>query len=250
MRIKSFLAAATTAAVLGFGAVAAADTVQSGYVGVEYNRFDFDSDFGDGDADGWGVNAAAAFPVGATIGVQLDATYDRSEFAGEDEDALAGTAHLFRRTDTSLIGGYIGLGEVDDDSSYGAGVEGELYRTNWTIGGRAGWTSADDTDDNGYDIAGRGRYFYGDNTFVQAGLGYGRVEADQGDDVDAWRVGLSGEHQFGTTPFSAFAGVSYEDAEVVETTALSVGVRMNFASSLKERDRSGASLASWTRDLF
>jgi hypothetical protein len=250
MRMMSFLAAAASVAVMGFGSLAAAETVQSGYVGVEYNRFDFDTDIGDGEVDGWGLNAAAAFPVGGNLGMQLDATYDRAEVADEDEDTLAGTAHLFRRTDASLIGGYIGLGEVDNDAFYGAGVEGELYYTNWTIGGRAGWSSADDTDADGYDVQGRGRYFYGDNTFVQAGVAFNRVELDQGDDADAWTVGVSGEHQFATTPFSAFAGLSYSDADVVETTAVTVGVRMNFATSLKERDRSGASLASWTRNLF
>lgn len=249
MRLKMLVATVAAAAALA-AAPAYAETVNSGYVGLAAANFDSDGF----DAQSYELDGAVAFALGGNWGAQLDAEYARVESDLADDDGISGTAHVFHRTDTHLIGGYFGASDADDVTVYGGGVEGDLYRGDWTIGGRVGYATDDsDVDSDVWSVDGRVKYFYSDSFMVAGGIGYDRISFDTAsvDDVDVITVGVNTEYQF-TGPVSVFGGLAYADEDDTDgVTAVQIGVRFNFnTDTLIERDRTGASLQGFQSDLF
>jgi hypothetical protein len=249
MRLRSMLAAVAAVAALG-AAPALADTNNSGYIGVSAANFD-DGDF---DAQAYSLNGAVAFPLSGNWGAQLDAEYARLENDADDSDTVSGTAHVFHRTDTHLIGVYVGANDTDEVTSYGGGVEGDLYRGDWTIGGRVSYATDDsDLDSDTWGGEARAKYFYTDNFTVAGSLGVDRVSVDAPgfDDFNVVTVGVGSEYQFASAPVSVFGGVAYSDVEDADgTTGVQIGLRYNWnGGSLRDRDRSGASLQGFQSRL-
>lgn len=242
---------AAVAAIAALSAAPAfAETVNSGYVGISAANFDNDND----DAQEYALNGAVAFPLSGAWGVQLDANVATIDSDADNEDTIGGTAHAFHRTASSLIGGFVGAADADDVTAYGGGVEGDLYLASWTLGGRVSYATDDsDVDSDTWAVEARGTYFINDNFTVGGGVGYSDTSVDVAgfDDFSATYVGLDAEYQLAAAPISFFGGASYVDPdETDETTAVQVGVRWNWNSqSLRDRDRSGASLAGFGQAL-
>jgi len=238
--MKSVLISALSAVALL--AVAPAAQAGSGYVGAAYTRAEVDTGFGDDDADGYGIEGAWAFQATPTLGVQVDAAFTDSD--GDDNESYGVTGHVHARNDKYLIGGFLGLADVADETVWSAGIEGEKYYNNVTIAGAFGYANADDSDADIWGLDGQVRYFLSDNFRIQGALGYAKVEAGPADD-NVWSAGVGGEYQFAALPISVFGGYAhseFDDADV-SSDAFTIGVRYNFGGSLKDRDRKGASLA-------
>lgn len=249
MRFKTMLAAVAAAAALA-ATPAFAETVNSGYVGVSAANFDADSS----DYQDYSLTGAVAFPFTGSWGAQVDGAYSYLDSDNSNEEALSATGHVFHRTPDHLIGGFIGASDSNDVTTYGGGVEGDLYRGDWTIGGRVAYV----TDDSSVDVdtwsaEGRAKYFYTDNVMVSASLGFAQTSVDLpgADDFNTVGVGVGAEYRFEASPVSVFGGVNYTDVEDSDdVTGVQIGVRLNWADgSLRDRDRSGASLQGIQSDL-
>lgn len=249
MRVKSMLAAVAAIAALS-AAPAFAETVNSGYVGVSAANFDNDND----DAQEYALTGALAFPLSGAWGAQVDAQLATIDSDADNEDSFGGTGHVFHRTASHLIGAFVGAADADDVTVYGGGVEGDLYLANWTLGGRVSYATDDsDIDSDTWSVEARGTYFVGDNFTVGGGVGYSDTSVDVAgvDDFSATYVGVDTEYQLATAPISFFGGASYVSPdEGDEVTAVQIGVRWNWNSdSLRDRDRSGASLPGFGQAL-
>ena len=247
MRLSHLIASAAAAFFAVGGSAMAATTVTSGNVDLHYAHSSFDP--GNNDANTWGIGGAFATPLGDTWGVQLDGSWnDVNPDHGSDTNVVAGTAHLFHRTDTNLIGVDVGAIHNDDASTttWGGGIEDDYYMDNTTLGARLLYLRNDDSDTNFWGLEGHARYFFQDNFKVEGSLGFGKVDFKP-DNADVLEAGVNAEYQFASLPVSIFGGVNYLHEDISgnpHSTTASVGVRWNFGGqSLKDRDRSGASLA-------
>ena len=238
--MKTLIIGALSAAALL--AVAPAADAGSGYVGAAYTRANVDTGLGDDDADGYGIDGAWAFEPSAGLGVELDAGYADAD--GSDNEVYGVTAHVNARNDSYLFGGFVGLADAADETIWSAGLEGQKYYDNVTLAGAVGYANADDSDADLYGADAQVRYFLSDNFRIQGALGYSKIEAGAADD-NIWSVGAGAEYQFASAPVSLFGGYThseFDDADI-KSDAFTVGVRYNFGGTLKDRDRSGASLA-------
>jgi hypothetical protein len=232
--MKTLFAAASVAALLAAAPAFAQTTGGNGYVGGGYARADVETPFGDAEGDGFFVEGATTFPAGGALGVQIDGSYVNAE----DIDTLNGTAHLFSRNDSFAIGGFAGVTDVEDATSFALGVEGQSYLSNaLTLAGALGYVNGEDEAD-GWGVTGEARLFPTDNLRLTAGLGY-----NEADDVDGVNYGVGAEYQLAAAPISVFGSWSRTDFDDVDVKAdtLLAGVRYNFGGTLKDRDRRGAS---------
>jgi hypothetical protein len=87
-----------------------------------------------------GTNAALSLPVGQNYGLQLDGMYAR----GFGTDILGYGAHFFRRDPSKyLLGLVAGALQSTDFNDVLAGVEGEIYFKNFTVGAFVGYNNFD-----------------------------------------------------------------------------------------------------------
>ena len=210
---------------------------EGGYVGGVYGNVDVD---GLGDADFYGIEGAFA---GANF--EID-----GEFVDSDDfdSAFGITGHLFSRNDSHLFGGFLGIDDSNDSTSWRGGVEAAGYFDRWTLAGAVGFGSNDDLDTDGYGINAEARVFPTDNVRLQGTLGWTSLDV-AGFDEDVMTYGLGGEFQLDAAPVSFGLDWDHSDADVsgIEADTLTARVRWNFGGTLLERDRSGASQASVTR---
>ncbi|NEX93121.1 porin [Caulobacter sp. 17J65-9] len=233
--MKNVLFASAALAVVALAAPAFAQDA-SGYVGGSYAKTD--TDFGD--ADTWGLDGAVAFSATDKLGVQIDAGYANTDVDGFDSsDAYNANVHLFTRNDAWAVGGFAGVTDAEDSTTWNIGAEGAKYLDNVTLAGAVAYANNDDADVDVWGIGGEARYFVSDNFRLNGGLSYADADVEK-----AWTVGLGGEYQFAATPVSLYAGYEHTkfDEADIDADKFTVGVRYNFGGqTLKGRDRSGAS---------
>lgn len=242
MRIRTILAAAI-AAVAVTAAPASAETALSAYINGRVDLANVDSGFGDDEFTNYGVGGAVAFAVANNIGAQLDLDIASLDDDLSEDEVLSGTAHVFHRTASGLIGGFLGAAEFDGESAWGGGVEGEVYQDNFTFGGALTYATADDIDLDLWAINGHVRYFLSDNFVTQVDAGFGNLDGPGGDG-DAWTVGAGLGYQLASVPVNFGARVGYLSADDInlDVTTISLSVGYTFTGeSLKTRDRTGAS---------
>lgn len=61
-----------------------------------------------------------------------------------------------------------------------------------------------------------------------------------------WAYGVTGEYQFGDTPYSVTAGYIRSDVFDMDVDTFSIGLRYSFGGGLQARDRAGANLKTFT----
>lgn len=229
MKKTAFLGAAALALMTATTAHA-----EGGYVGGVYGNVDVDTL---GDADFWGIEGAFAGSNFEIDGALLDGDSSDTAFS------LAG--HLFNRDDSHLFGGFVGIADASDSTTWTAGLEGNKYFDTWTLAGAVGYASNDDVDTDGYGINAEARFFPTENFRIDAGLGWATVDAG-GIDDDVISYGLGGEFQLSAAPvsFGLNWGHSEADNTSVEADTLTAAVRFNFGGTLRDRDRTGASQAN------
>jgi hypothetical protein len=224
------------AALLAVAAPSVA-AAQTGYAGVVYGNVDAG---GAADEDFYGVEGAVAFAGTGSIVFEVDA----SIFDSDDTDTSTGlTGHIYSRNDSHLFGGFVGVSDSDDSTTWIAGLEANKYFASWTLAGALFYGNNDDADADGYGANIEARAFIHDNFRVNGNIGYANVDAGGGDD-DVMIYGVGGEYQFASYPVSITAGYSTIDFDGGDVDTLSIGVRYNWGGTLRDRDRRGASQAS------
>lgn len=227
------------AAALLAVAVPGVAAAQTGYVGVNYGNADAG---GGNDQDFYGAEGAVAFAGSGSIVFEVDAAVVDSD----DTDSAYGlTGHVYARNDNHLFGGFIGVADSDDSTTWVGGLEANKYFTNWTLAGAVFYGNNDDADADGYGVNVEARAFVHDNFRLNANIGYANIDAGAGDD-DAMLYGVGGEYQFASYPVSIVAGYNTLDFDGGDVDTWTIGVRYNWGGTLRDRDRSGASQASLT----
>jgi hypothetical protein len=244
MRSTLFATAALCAAALAFPAMA--QTTQNiGYVGAAVGVVEVD----DESEQLYAVEAATVLPVSGSLGLQLDVSYLGVDFEDLGRvNTLGGRAHLFTRNEAFLLGGFVAATrtsfedstpiESDSVSGYALGVEGQSYLGPVTLGAALSWAVGDEEDDEeGFAVEGEARYFVSPDFSVEAGVGY----ADADDD-GATTLSLGAEYKFGASPFSLRAEFANADLDGLDSQTFLIGLRVNGAGTLLDRDRRGPSL--------
>lgn len=217
-----------------FALMAATSANAQNYVGAVYGNSDVD---GFGDSDFYGVEGAFGGP-----NYEFDLSFADSD---ESDSAISGAAHLLSRSDSHLLGAFVGITDGSDSTTWTVGGEGNIYMDNVTFAGAIGYASNDDVDTDGYGINGEARLFPSDNLRLQASAGFAAVDI-AGIDDDVVSFGLGGEFQFDGSPVSLALNWDHSelsDADITSET-LTFGLRYNFGGTLRDRDRTGASQAS------
>jgi hypothetical protein len=237
---KIFLASAGIAAtLLGVGAQAEAAT---GFVGASVSRANVKTSGVDTDADIYGISGATAFDLGG-MGVQLGAGFANSD----SDDAVSADAHLYGKFAHSAIGGFAAVSNGGNNTTWTVGGELNGYMTNSTFASTLGWTDAGDLDATAVSIDGELRFFLSDNFRLDVGGGYFNISDDvSAFDTDGYTYGAGAEYQLSSVPISVYFNWNHADTNDTDVTAdiSTLGVRYNFNSSLKERDRSGPSMGT------
>ena len=175
------------------------------------------------DDEFFGVGGKAAFPLGESLGAQIDAAGGTDEYYG-----IGG--HLFWRDPSAGMLGILGTVESwDSVDMQRVGAEGEVYFDSITLGGIAGYQTGD-VDEGGY-----GRIdlkFYATPDFLLKAGGEFTPEMNLGRVGVEWRPG-----------FNALPGLSiFADGELGEddSDSIMLGITYHFGkkgSSLMHRDR-------------
>jgi hypothetical protein len=227
------------AAILAI-AVPSVAAAQTGYVGVNYGNVDAG---GNTDEDFYGLEGAVAFAGSGSIVFEVDAAVVDSD----DGDAAYGlTGHIYSRNDSHLFGGFVGVADSNDSTTWVAGLEANKYYTNWTLAGALFYGNNDDAETDGYGVNVEARAFVQDNFRLNANIGYASVDGGAANDDDAMIYGVGGEYQFASYPISVVAGYNTADFDGGDVDTWTIGLRYNWGGTLRDRDRSGASQASLT----
>ncbi len=233
----AFIGAA--AAALTFAGAAHADN-GGGYVGLSY------ANGSESDVRSWNIDGAAE--IGSNI--QIDGSYDNVHDSNADLYAVGG--HFFSRGDRWLWGGYVGYdrlnGGGDDVNEWTVAAQTQYYADKTILSGNLSYSRTDSSfaDSNTYQLTGDARFFATDNLSFNLDAGYGRLDADLGNE-NFLTFGGGIEWKPDSLPISVYGNVAvfdpHESSSDNETT-WTVGVRYNWGGSLYDRDRNGAGLSS------
>lgn len=223
----------TASLLAGLSMVSGAAFAQtSGSVGANYTKVD--TDFGDGDA--YGVDGEIIIPTGGAWSTILDASFSDSD---DSDSTLAGTAHLINNGANNAWGGFVGLANSDDNTSFLIGGEYAQFFDASTLALSVNYATNDDTDVDAYGLNGAYRIFASDNLRFDIGGTLGRAEAG-GNDADIWTLGAGVEYRFANSPFSVGAAYTRADGDVAEADIFGLTFRWNFGDeTLKQADRKG-----------
>lgn len=244
--MKNILFASAAAAALFAAAPVLAQSV--GSVGAGYHHSEIEIGALEGEADTWTVDGNVAFQAAEAWTVTLDGVVAYDDDAIDDEFGVAGTAHLTRDLGDARIGGFAGLAEVADETGWAAGFEAEKYLADVTLAGQVAYGEVDDSGIELWSVGGEARYFVSNNFRLDGGVTFANVDAGIGDD-DVWTLGVGGEYQFASTPWSITAGYEHAEFDEVDASAdtFNIGLRYSFGGDLRARDRAGAELGGVDR---
>lgn len=267
----TFITAAAVASLAGATSAYAGDGDMFAGVGLGVTSFNYSS----GSTSIGGSSTmiegllSGAYNITPTLGVQGDVILGSENLDIYSESAditeLEGALHAFyRQPDSFLVGGFVQVGSADygDDGPGDAlkhvfgGAEGQVFLGDATLYGQVGGLrfSYDDSDytTTGYFVTGEFRYYLEPNLKVEAHGGFNSLkDDDSGPELKTWSFGIGAEYRLEDSPFSLFATadhmVSTTDYDLSGLTMTSdrimVGAKVNFGTdTMKERDRSGASL--------
>ncbi|GIK49287.1 MAG: outer membrane beta-barrel protein [Hyphomonadaceae bacterium] len=239
---KYLLSAALAAALIAPNAALA----QSGHVDVSYGNHTYDFGGPEFEADVANIGGQVAFGE-LPLGVQIDGRYANWGGDADDVGVWGLGVHIYKRSPSWLIGGYVGYDDADDFNiaSWTGAIEAQFYLSRATV---SGILSYSEQETQGYAITlleGEYRYFVTDNFSIQGGAGFGQGNISTSD-PNVWSAQIGAEYQFADAPISVFGEYRYGlvdfDPGEIETNTFSIGVRYNWGGSLIDRNRRGAGL--------
>jgi hypothetical protein len=230
--MRNWIIGAAALLALAVPGVAAA---QSGFVGVTAGNIEVD----DFDADVYGAEGSVAFSGSDSITFELDAAVMDSDDT-DTSTSLAG--HIFARNENHLFGGFLGVTDSDNSTTWSAGLEAAKYFADWTFAGALFYANNDDANADGYGVNLEARVFPTDNFRLQGNLGVASADFDGGDDT-AYTYGVGGEFQFEQVPVSLALVYNHTELDDFDENvdSWSAALRYNWGGTLKNRDRNGAS---------
>ncbi len=278
MNLKKHALAVMLSATLP-GLVMAEETISGfdGFVSAGYGRNSMKADGSSSVTENIGdLRFSGAYTSPSGFGGQIDNVYTKQKLVSQLNVGITDFAgHIYFRNTDFLIGVIgqrrtfdfsVSTGDASADLSADAsldliisdrtflGLEGQAYFGDLTIaaqGGQQKLTSAVSKASTGSNPSGsfanvQARYFLDENWRLDGTYSYGKVDfVDSA--IKSNGIGLATEYRFSDSPFSVFARYDYLDSSANSTSFKNnramLGVKFNFGKeSLKQRDRSGASL--------
>lgn len=223
----------TASLLAGLSMVSGAAFAQtSGSVGANFTKID--TDFGD--LDSYGVDGEVIIPTGGSWSTILGASFQDSD---DTDSTIEGQAHFINNGANNAWGGFVGLGNSDDSTTWVIGGEYAQFFDASTLAFNVTYGNNDDADVDGYGINGAYRIFASDNLRFDIGAGFARAESN-GFDADVWTVGAGVEYRFAASPFSIGAGYTRADSDIADADIFGITFRYNFGDeTLKQADRKG-----------
>ncbi len=136
----------TASLMAGLSMVSGAAFAQTGSVGANYTRVD--TDFGDGDA--YGVDGEVIFATGGSWSAIIDGAYTDSD---DTDGTLSGAGHLITSGANNAWGGFVGVADSDDSTSYFIGGEYAQFFDTSTLAFNLTYGNDDDADVDAYGIS-------------------------------------------------------------------------------------------------
>jgi hypothetical protein len=240
---KHLMSAALAVALITPGAALA----QSGHLDASYGNHTYDFGGPEFEVDVASIGGQVAFGE-LPLGVQIDGRYANWGGDADNVGVWGLGAHVYKRSETWLIGAYVGYDDADDFNiaSWTGAIEAQYYLPRSTV---SGVLSYSEQEDQGYAITlleGEYRHFVADNFSLHGALGFGQGDISTTTDPNVWSAEIGAEYQFAEMPVSVFGGYRYGlvdfDPGEIETNAFSVGIRYNWGGTLMDRNRRGAGL--------
>lgn len=234
--MKSFVIGGVSAlALMSVAGVASAQSVSTGYVGVEYAKIE--------DSTLKSIVATGSLDLAPNWEIQGDLTFGTFENPFVDNDIWSATAHGFYDGGNFKAGVFLGQTDYDGADLTGYGVEGRLnLAENWTLGGSIGRGQLDvgpaevDVDAMRVELSA----FFSDRTRVD--LSISDITFDFGPlaEANSTAYGFALEHQLEAYPVSLNVGFENANTDFGAIDTYSFGVRYVFGGTLKDRDRSSS----------
>jgi hypothetical protein len=257
MQFKTLILATTSLVAL---AVPASAGGMMGDVSLGYSHswedFEFGGEFaGDFDFNQSGLTGQARvnLPYSDTVNIQLDAVgHGLTDDFGDEHFVVGG--HINYRDKEGLLGIFVGTGSVTDFGSptsvYMAGIEGQFFCNQWTLGGQLGYLDSDAGPllQNAGFVRGSAAFYASKQLRLTGSVAYINGEAFSSADVEewAWTAGVS--YWFGKSiPVSGFVEYRGRTAELEsfaerDDHSLNLGVTFHFGGDgFQDADRNGAS---------
>jgi hypothetical protein len=240
--LRNALAGASALALLSLPVAAQAQPmpVFGGFVWGQYGTGESDGY----DADVWSGGGSAAFGVYQNIHLQGDIAFHTSDIGGGDSlDVWTFGGSAFWRGPNFAFGANIGNMSIEVDPidfdvmNYGA--FGEFYANQFiTVYALGGGLDGDFGFDGMY-LGGGATGYVLPNASLSANISFADFDSS-----DSTEFGVAGEYMFSETlPVSVYAGYSYVDADAGDgVNVWTIGMRFLFGAvgPLVERDRTGA----------
>ncbi len=273
---KHALAAMLTALLPGLATAEESMSGFDGFVSAAYGKNNLKSDGSSATEDIGDLRFSAAYTSPSGFGGQIDNVYTKQKLVSQLSVGITDFAgHIYFRNADYLVGAIAQRRTFDFSASSGdasadlsadasldlvvsdrtfLGLEGQAYFGDLTIaaqGGQQKLTSSFIKATTGSNPSGsfanvQGRYFLSENWRFDSTYSYGKIDIVNSG-IKSNGLGLATEYRFSDSPFSVFARYDYLDSSVNSTSFKNnramLGVKFNFGKeSLKQRDRSGASL--------
>lgn len=218
-------------AIGSVGVTAATTNIEAGGLEADGQTYSIDGSIALKASDAWTVNLQGA---GSTNDGDL----------GEDESATIGAAATYAAADWR-VGPTVSYTDTGNAGLWAIGGVAQKYIGDVTLSGGITYGNFEDVDADLWSFGGEVRYFVNDNFRINGGLNYISFDTG-GTDFDGWVLGVGGEYQFASTPWSVTGGYTHgkvNDLDV-DSDTFSIGLRYSFGGDLKARDRSGADLGT------
>jgi len=239
---------------------------QSSYVFLNGNAVNSPED------DSYSTSAGVArlnFNMGNGFNLQGDAfgeyAWLNKNADGSYQSTLGGGLHAYMSGDTGALGVYGAIADVGIESSGGGethtfGVEGQWYAGDAAVGAQAGFLDSSRSDDDNmirdaFYVRGLARYYFGENTLVQAEASYldGEMDVDN-DGIKIVSLGARIQHELDFFPgnfdwpgkvYIAYRGDFADQAnenDHVNSHTILFGTTWTFGHSLHDNERNGAAM--------
>ena len=241
---KSYLSAIALLSSVSLAPGALADDGWYGAFGAGVGHQELDSDEDSIGVDTYFGEGVIIAPISGNLAVQLDANYSSvsdDDFTG---DVWTASGHLIWRGDGYAAGGYVGLIEADEVSSWVAGGEYAAFFGPATFALGAGYGQIDVEEETAdlYGVTGEVRYFTYENLRFDGRFGWQQA-SEGGLDETILTYGVGGEWKPTMGPVSVFASYDRLDLQDFDASVdtYSIGLRVLFGpgDTLMLRDREG-----------
>jgi len=223
------------AAAIAIATPAAAET--NAVVGIHYGNTDLDVV----DFDSYGFSGAFSHDLDSGAVLQFDGDFTRIDAGGCCTSGGYGAMHYAMRNDSHSFGGFAMLDDFFGFSAIGAGVEGQMFFSNFVLNGSLGFADFSDLEATVVSTQIDGAYYVTPNFAINALASFSQGEDTL--DTDWTTFGVGGEWRFAEGPTSLTFGYRNADFDGGDSDTWTIGFNFDLGTgTLRDRASSGPGL--------